>query len=334
MNLDRPGTIFCFGEVLLRLSAPRGTRIQRTSAFDAHVGGAEANVAAILAQLGNTAEILTVLPRSSLGGLCEGELRRSQVGTQHVVWQDGRLGLYFVGPALGSGTQVTYDRKDSVFCSHADEFEWQSLAARARWFHLSGINLAIGDKPAKAALAAVEAMKADGAPISFDVNHRASLWKDRPAHEFARVRQIVEQVDVLFASPRDIEFMLKVEGGSEPRTAAEKAFGAFPSLQLIASTRRKFDEDRQLLSARIDDRNVGHETADAPLRSMIDRIGSGDAFAGAVIDCLLGKGSLEECAKRGLAAAVSKHTIAGDRWVGTREELYAYDPLVREDIQR
>ena len=60
------------------------------------------------------------------------------------------------------------------------------------------------------------------------------------------------------------------------------------------------------LSARVDQRAFSHETEPARLGQAIDRIGSGDAFAGAVIDGLLRKLTPEECAKQGLAAAVMK----------------------------
>ena len=70
------------------------------------------------------------------------------------------------------------------------------------------------------------------------------------------------------------------------------------------------------------------------LGQAIDRIGSGDAFAGAVIDGLLRKLSIEKCATQGLAAAVMKHAIAGDRWIGTRAELQEFDPFDAGDVRR
>src|SRR3954465_8776262 len=114
MNLDRSGPVLCFGEVLLRLSTAAGTRIANCSNFSAHVGGAEANVGALLAQLGAGVEMITVLPRSRLGDLCEAELRRVGVGTTHVVRSDGRLGLYFFEPG-SSGGRVVYDREHTAF---------------------------------------------------------------------------------------------------------------------------------------------------------------------------------------------------------------------------
>ena len=91
---------------------------------------------------------------------------------------------------------------------------------------------------------------------------------------------------------------------------------------------------RPTLSARIDSRHLGEETAAAPLGTVLERIGSGDAFAGAVIDAILRRAPLEEIAKRGLAAAVLKHHIHGDRWIGTRAELETFDPFGTGDVQR
>ena len=103
MNLDRSGPVLCFGEVLLRLGTAAGTRIASCSNLSAHVAGAEANVGALLAQLGTEVEMITVLPRSSLGDLCEAELRRVGIDTGRVVRSGGRLGLYFLEAASGGG---------------------------------------------------------------------------------------------------------------------------------------------------------------------------------------------------------------------------------------
>ena len=337
MNLDRSGPVLCFGEVLLRLSTPAGTRIANCSNFSAHVGGAEANVGALLAQLGMEVEMISALPRSSLGDFCEAELRRVGVGTGHVLRSDGRLGLYFFEPASGGG-RIVYDREHSAFIRHAGEIDWPALAAGARWLHLSGINLALGDKAAKSALAAAEAMRSAGVPVSFDVNHRSSLWDARPGADFDRVRQLTGLADVLFASPADISRVLGIDlqtpTREHRRAAAEAAFEAFDGLKFVASTTRSLEGPLQTLSARVDSRELGHETAPAPLGTVIDRIGSGDAFAGAVIDAVLRRACLEEIAQRGLAAAVLKHGIHGDRWIGTRAELESFDPFVAGDVQR
>src|SRR5690349_5921107 len=126
MDVNASGPILCFGEVLLRLSAPLGRRLANSSSLDVHVGGSEANVAAILSQLGHDVEILTVLPNSGLGDLCEGEVRRVGVGTANLCRSDGRLGAYFFEAAPGAGS-VVYDREHSSFAQNADQFDWTEL---------------------------------------------------------------------------------------------------------------------------------------------------------------------------------------------------------------
>jgi 2-dehydro-3-deoxygluconokinase len=332
-------SILCFGEVLLRLSAPEGARIANATGFSVHVGGAEANFGALLAQLGHYVEMLTVLPNSPLGDLCQAELKRIGLATGRFVRADGRLGLYFFEPGAGAGAgRVVYDRKDSVFAAAADQFDWPSLAAGARWFHLSGINLCLGECPARSALAAVEAMHAAGVTISFDVNHRSSLWEGRSSEDFELMRELLRKTAVLFAGPADISRILDIDLPGDTaeyrRVAAQAAFAAFDGLQIIASTQRSFEQHRQGLSARIDTRDAGHDTAAVPLDAVVDRIGSGDAFAGAVIDGLLRDAPYEEYLQNGLAAAVMKHSLSGDRWVGTREQLETFDPFTAGDIRR
>jgi len=312
---------------MLRLGAPPGVRLVSAHNFAIHAGGSEANAGALLAQLGRQVEMITVLPRSPLGDHCEAELRRAGLGTANVRHSDGRMGLYFVEGA-GGGGRIVYDRQSSAFADDADGFDWPTLARDASWLHVSGINLALGGKPAEAAMNAAAAMADDGVPISFDVNHRASLWEGRPQAELDRVREMMGMADVLFTSPRRLKRALDIDD-ADPTKAA---FSAFPKLSMIASTRRSIE--KQQLSARVFTRDAAFETGAAPLGQVVDRIGSGDAFAGAVIDAILCGASVEECAKIGLAAAVMKHGIAGDRWIGAREELESFDPFAPGDIRR
>ena len=329
MDDKAAGSILCFGEVLLRLSAFAGRRLANSSSLVAHVGGAEANVAAALAQLGHDVEMLSVLPPLGLGDLCVGELRRVGVGTAKVRRSDGRMGLYFFEPAPGAGS-VQYDREQSAFARNADQFDWATLASAARWFHLSGINLALGGKPADAARTAAEAIAAAGVPVSFDVNYRASLWDGRSDKGIV---PLITAATALFASPQDISRILQTEF-ADGASAAQAALERFKRLEVVAWTRRSNDGGHQSLSVSVVTRSERHETAPAALGQVIDRIGSGDAFAGAIIDGLLrGKGA-DECAKQGLAAAIMKHGIAGDRWIGSRAELEAFDPFGKSNVRR
>lgn len=237
------------------------------------------------------------------------------------------MGLYFVEGAAGSG-RILYDRAASAFAEDADAFDWAALAREAAWFHVSGINLALGGMPAESAITAARTMADAGVPISFDVNHRASLWEERPKAELDRVKEVMALADVLFTSSRHLRRALDLPEGD----ATAAAFSAFGKLSVIARTKRSAENGQ--LSARVTTREESFQTEPAQLGKVIDRIGSGDAFAGAVIDAILSGASPKDCARAGLAAAVMKHGIAGDRWIGTREDLEAFDPFAPCDIRR
>jgi 2-dehydro-3-deoxygluconokinase len=335
--LDPNAPILCFGEVLLRLAPPLGTRLSEARSFSPHVAGAEANVAAALAQLGHAVQFVTVLPEGPLGDLCAGELRRAGVGTETVLRAPGRLGLYWLDPALLPRTaRIVYDRANSVFCTDAAGFDWPTLARNARRLHLSGISLAVSAAAAEACRAAVRAMAEAGVPISFDANHRPSLWEGREQEAIRSTREMMEAANILFASPHDLSRLLARDiphaTHAERRAAAEAAFEAFPHVRLVGWTMR--DAARRTLAARVDSRDEGHETEPVPLGAVIDRIGSGDAFAAGVLDAARRDAAPEECARFGLAAAVLKHGIAGDRWIGTREELEGFDPAGGGEVRR
>ncbi|MEO5772667.1 MAG: sugar kinase [Sphingomicrobium sp.] len=340
MDLNRTGPILCFGEVLLRLSASPGTRLSSAQNLEVHVGGAEANVGAALAALGLDVEMVTALPDGQLGDLCVAELRRAGLGTHLIARGEGRLGTYFLEHGVPPRpAAIVYDRAGSLFSKSADRFNWPSLAKQAGWFHLCGINLPISTQGSTGALAAVDAMKAGGVPVSFDVNHRASMWEGRAAKAAELEHLVMQSTDLLFASPRDICRALGCDVSEATpqgrREAAEAAFDAFPSVQLIVSTRRDIQLDRTTtLTVRVENRETSHETDPTPIGTVVDRIGTGDAMAGVVIDAVLRGATIVEIAQLGVAAAVLKHGIAGDQWVGTAAELEAFHGKRQGDVLR
>lgn len=328
--------VLCFGEVLLRLNAVPGVRLSQAREFQVHVGGAEANVAAGLAALGHSVELLTVLPISALGDLAIADLRQAGIGVGHVLRTDGRLGSYFI--EHGSGPRpaaIVYDRARSAFAEGADRFDWGSLAQRAGWFHLSGINLPLSAQTSAAAVAAIDAMALAGVSISFDVNHRASLWGERTAEAARLERQMMEAAEVLFASRGDLSRALGLELPTDARAVAEAAFDQFPKLRFLISTRRtNADDYGQSLAMRVDAREGEFETEAVPVGPVVDRIGSGDALAAAALDRIMHNAAVEDIAAAGLAAGILKVGVAGDRWVGTRDELAAFGDGRGGDVKR
>lgn len=96
---NRKGEIkfITMGELLLRLSPPNYEKIRTACDFKVSYGGAEANVAASLANLGISSTYFTVVPDSSIGKAAIRYLRSNDVHCSPCIYsQEGRMGIYFL----------------------------------------------------------------------------------------------------------------------------------------------------------------------------------------------------------------------------------------------
>jgi 2-dehydro-3-deoxygluconokinase len=312
------GPIVFFGELLIRLSAPGRTLLMQTPSLDLHVGGAEANVAIGLANLGHAVRMVSAVPANALGAGAVAALRGQGVDTSGVLSRGGRMGLYFLAAGAGlRASEIVYDRAGSSFATvAADAFDWPLLLAGASRLHLSGITPALGPASAAAALAAAEAATRLGVPVSFDGNYRARLWEAWDSDPRAILTKLIGHADILFGNHQDVGLLLDHDfagaGEDRRRAAADAAFAAFPRLSLIASTARHTeDADRHRISARIDTRDSHVQTDEILVSGIVDRIGAGDAFAAGVLHGL-SQGDIGHAARIGLALACLKHSLPGD----------------------
>lgn len=332
--------VICFGEMLLRLSPPSGTPLSRTRHLDLDVGGAEANVAIALAGLGQPTRMVTALPDNPLGRRARAALGEAGVDTQHCLTGAGRLGIYFFEPSSGPiGGRVTYDRGGSAFVSAAPgDFDWPLILKGAGLLHLSGITPALGPSGVALARTAVMAAREHGVPICFDGNYRSNLWDAWDSDPRTILTELVSQATVLIGNHRDISLLLgrefSGEGSDRRREAANAAFAAFDNLQVIASTARHVDTSTaQRLAARVDLRDSHWQTDEVRIDPVIDRIGTGDAYAAGVLLSWIEGGTAQEMAKTGLALAAMKHGIVGDNLSVSRAELSAFNPA-GSDVSR
>lgn len=323
--------VVCFGELLLRLTAPGRELLLQNGRLDVHVGGAEANVAVGLTSLGHETAMVSRVPDNALGEAAIGYLRRHGVHVSEVPRGDGRMGLYFL--SVGAGLRpsaIVYDREGSSFgLAGKDDFDWDRLLDGAGWLHLSGITPALGPRSAEAALAAADAARSRGVKVSFDGNYRAQLWQRWDSDPKAILTKLVAKAEILFGNHRDISLLLGREFGGDGeerrRGAAMAAFDAFPNLQFIASTARHVDDaDRHRISARIDTRESASQTEEIIVAGIVDRIGAGDAFAAGVLHGLLTGQDQERTGRYGLALACLKHSLPGDASLFTQADIDAF----------
>jgi 2-dehydro-3-deoxygluconokinase len=315
--------VVCFGELLLRLNAPDRELLLQSGELRVYVGGAEANVAVSLAHLGHATSMVSVVPDTTLGAACIGELRRHGVATADIREVPGRLGIYFMSSGAGHRpSEIIYDRADSAFARAGDEeIDWTRVLKGADWLHISGITAALGERSAAATLNAARAARAQGVRVSFDCNYRAKLWQAWHGDPAKIMRQIIEQADLVFADERALALVLGSVVSDAPtasakdrfQSAAAQAFAAFPQLSRIATTVRvEHTVDRHDLSALLATRGGLFFTRTWSLEAIVDRIGTGDAFAAGLLHGLLRGMDEPNSLEFALAATCLKHSIPGD----------------------
>ena len=319
-NHTQAAGIACFGEILLRLAASHSELLLQSRTLVGHIGGAEANVAVALAQWGHSASVVSVLPDNALGHAAAGELRRYGVKTDAVQFRPGRMGLYFL--TVGAGhrpSEVLYDRESSAFALAPPELiDWNAVLSEVSWLHLSGITPAVGPQAAESALRAARAARALGVAVSFDCNYRAKLWERWRGDARPILYELVDQADLLFAEQRDIALILgrsfdSIPAAEQFQAAGNLALQTFSRLKRIAATVRvQRSVDDHDLSAVLLSRDGLRTTRTYSIGRIIDRIGSGDAFAAGILHGVRTQMDDQDTVDFGLASACLNHSIPGD----------------------
>jgi 2-dehydro-3-deoxygluconokinase len=318
-------TVVTFGEIMLRLAPPGFGRIIQTRAFEAVYGGGEANVAASIANFGESTQYVTRLPMNDLGDACIAFLRSFNIGTRHIVRGGDRLGIYFLeSGAAQRGSKVIYDRAGSAFASlQPGMVNWKAAFDNADWFHWTGITPAVSQSAAAVCREGIEAARQMGLTVSCDMNYRAKLWKwGKPAGEV--MQDLVAMSDVAIGNEEDADkvFGIKAPGADvvagkiEPenyRIVCENLAKRFTNLQKIAITLRgSLSASQNTWSAVLWSPREFFKAPTYTIDFIVDRVGSGDAFMGGLIYGLRKYSSPDKALRFAVAASCLKHTIAGD----------------------
>src|SRR5215472_6378404 len=283
--------VVTFGEVMLRLKAPGFERLFQSSLLEATFGGAEANVAASLAQFGVDARFVSAIPASNVGDACVAQLRSFGVDTSLVRRQGDRLGIYFLeNGANQRPSRVTYDRAgSSISTAKVGDFDFDAIFDGADWFHISGVTPAISASAAELSLAAAKTARAKGLTVSCDYNYRKNLWRyGKKAPEI--MRELVSHATVGIANEEDcqkalgIEVDVDVKSGelehAKYRALAERVLKEFPNLEKqVITLRESHSADRNGWSAVLYNGTDFLTSRHYDITDIVDRVGGGDSFA-------------------------------------------------------
>ena len=316
--------VVTFGEVMLRLKSPGLERLFQSPSLEASFGGAEANVAVSLAQLGVPVSFVSAIPANPMGDACLGELRRFGVDTSRVRRQGSRLGIYFLEAGANQRpSKVVYDRSGSAMAAaKPGDFDWDAVLDGASWFHLTGVTPAISQSAADLAIDGARRAREKGITVSCDYNYRKNLWKyGKSAPDV--MRDLVRHVHVGIANEEDcqealgIELDVDVASGSlatdRYRALAERVLEQFPNLdKQVITLRESHSADRNGWSAVLHNGKDFVVSRRYDITDIVDRVGAGDSFGAGLIYGLHAYGDDARALEFAAAASCLKHSILGD----------------------
>lgn len=330
-----------FGELLMRIAAPRENPGFEPKQLLSSFCGAEANIAAGLSGLGHSASFVSVAPDNPLGAAATKTLTAAGLDTRLNRLANGRMGLLFLEPgASARASRITYDREGSAFalCDTGD-FAWKELLAGCDWLITSGITAALGNGPLTALQDATSTATSMGVKVAFDCNFRPTLWQGREGEAATVLRELSLSADLLLAGRRAIGMITGKEfiQGNDDRqfeTAAHEMFALSRQIQHVAATRREvLSSDRHKMTALIADRAATAMSRTVAIENIVDRVGTGDAFAAGVLHGLCSRLSLQDTADFALACSQWAHSIEGDFLRATLDDI-AHLQADRGDVRR
>lgn len=318
--------IVTFGEIMLRLSTPGHQRFTQANTFQASFGGGEANVAVSLANFGLQTEFITRLPQNELGQAVIMELRKHNVGTDHILRGGERLGIYFLETgSVVRPSKVLYDRAySSVSEIETGMIDWGKVFQDAGWFHWTGITPAISRGAAEVCHEAVMAASERGLTVSCDLNFRKKLWKwGKSAHEV--MPELVAASSIILGNEEDAEKIFgikpdkadissgKVDGKGFKKVCVDLK-DRFPKAEkIIITLRGSVSADHNTWSGVLYDGDKLYEAPVYQITHIIDRVGGGDSFmAGLIYGLITYPGEDQRALDFATAASCLKHTIHGD----------------------
>jgi 2-dehydro-3-deoxygluconokinase len=318
---DRLYDVVTLGETMIRLTPKGFTRLEEASELECRIGGSESNVAIALARIGMRTAWLSKLPLNSLGKLVARRLQSLGVDVSHVLWSEqARAGLYFIEPgAAPRPSRVLYDRANSAASTmEPEEVPW-SVVRESRHLHLTGITPALSSSCRAVVARAVEVAREARTTVSFDVNYRAKLWSTRDAR--AALEPLMARVNLVIATDTDARLIFELSGTPEEMAAAL----------------------RERLRAEVVALTCGPDGAvccfgditRAPSFPVteVDRVGAGDAFDAGLIHGYL-NGDIPYGLQFGMAMAAIKHSIPGDEFISSAEEVHFLLQSTHREIQR
>ena len=317
--------VVTFGEILMRITPLGNKKLKQSNQLEYYFGGTEANVAISLSQFGNKTQFITAVSDDFIGSAVKSYLKQLEVDTTNIIQLHHPLGLYFleVGAVMRSST-ISYNRAHSAF-SHIEPHmvDWDEALKDCNWFHWTGITPALTKNAYLTLKEGLELAHKKGIPISADPAYRKDLWNyGYDAKDI--LKELIELSDIFIGGPNEINELLDTtyEYTNEDFMEASKLLlKNFSNIRKVADkTRISLNANWHKIISRMWNGTEFLETKELEITHIVDRIGTGDAYAAGLIHGLLHYNDLKALEFANASCAI-KHTIEGDANLLSEKEV-------------
>lgn len=301
--------------------------------FKMQATSAETNVASISSYLGLPVKVLTTFVKESPIA----RFIKDDLGSRHMDYEGPeveqgspwgyRHQINIADGGFGArGPRVFNDRAGEVGRTlNVKDFDLDRIFGKegVQIIHLSGLVGALSPETSQFCLELARAAKKYDTRVSFDLNYRASFWKNREKELREIFSEIAGMADLLLGNEEDFQLCLGIQGpeaGGKDIAAKIDGFKemigrvkkAYPSASVFATTLRQVVSANSHLWGAV--MSAGDEWYIEEPREIevIDRIGGGDAFVGGLLYSVLRGWDTEKWVRFGWATGAMATTFVTD----------------------
>ncbi|MEU6145923.1 sugar kinase [Streptomyces sp. NPDC047081] len=289
--------VVALGESMVTFLPTRPGRLADVPSFERGIGGAESNVACVLAAAGHSVRWVSRVGADGFGDHLVETIGSYGVDVTAVRRDPARpTGIYFrtAGDRATDAHEVAYYRAGSAASAMAVGNTDLDAVRAGRVLHLSGITAALSESCLRL-MRELTALRAGRPLVSFDVNHRPGLWLDGDGPQ--ALLELARRADLVFVGEDEAEEVWGLHGAHAVRAA-------FPDPETLVV---KQGGRGATVFAKGDVTFVP-----APRVDVVAAVGAGDAFAAGFLSATLRGLPMKARVRHGHLTAAAALTVPGD----------------------
>jgi 2-dehydro-3-deoxygluconokinase len=317
----------------VRITPANNQPVHCSDTFLMTASSAESNVASVSSFLGLPVKVLTTFVKDSpIARFLKDNLAGRHMAYEGVEVEQGgpwgyRHQFNIADTGFGSrGPRVQNDRAGEVGRTlNVKDFDLQRIFVKegVQILHLSGLIAALSPETSNFCLELARAAKKYDTRISFDLNYRATFWKNRERELSATFKEIAGIADILVGNEEDFQLCLGIEGpeeGGKNLAAKIESFKemikhvkrTFPHASVFATTLRQVISTNEHLWGAIMLEGENWHIVEPRDIHVLDRIGGGDGFVGGLLYAILRGWEPEKWIQFGWATGALATTVLTD----------------------